>query len=215
MKFLLLSIGLVFYIAGLFLFIKELIKNGEQYKKSSRLLLVGIFLILANCFYLWYSVDKQSIFLIITFAIIFIGTAFLFYKDDISKWAISSFIIIGLILWLTYGGKLAPVTLDNGVIKMEGSFGRFFYVSDILSIDTISIAPKTVGTREGGGTLTTALGNYHLENESKMAKFRIYKNNPPYIKIRMNDNSLFILNFKEPEKTVEFYNQIIDAINSH
>ena len=35
-----------------------------------------------------------------------------------------------------------------------------------------------------------------------------------YIIIRMKDNRLFILNFRRPHETVEFYNRIKDAMGS-
>ena len=214
MKLLLLFIGIACYIAGLFfLFLKD---GDKQEKKGSQLMLAGALLMIANCFYFVYSIsNKIEMWLVVVVILFTILTAAAYYYKEKPEWSVFSTFFIAIVLHLTFGGKLAPVTLDNGVIKMEGHYGRFFNVSDIQSIDTVSIMPKTVGTREGGKTLTTLIGNYHLENESKMAKLRFYRYKPPYIKIRMNNNSLFIFNFKEPDETVAFYNRIKDVINSN
>ena len=210
MKFLLLFIGLVCCIAGLFF-----IKNDEQKKQSIWLTLVGGFLIIANCFYLWYSVANKieivSVIVVIIFVIIFIA---IYYrgKDKNLEWGFASSIIIALILFMTFGGKLPSVTLDNGVIKMGGNYGGVFKVSDIQSVDTVSVIPRVGMKRHGAGLPTSSIGNYALANESKTAKLCIYRYNPPYIMIRMNDNSLFIFNFSKPDETVEFYNQLKEKL---
>lgn len=181
-------------------------------------MIAGGLLIIANCFYFWYSVYNKieiaSIVIVSFIAIIFI---IFFIVDPHNEFQLvgGSLSILALMLFITFGGKLPSVTLDSDVIKMGGSFGGSFKVSAIQSIDTVNVYPRVGIRSNGAGFPASSYGNFALEKESKTAKLCIYKNNPPYIKIRMNDNSLFILNFKEPEKTVEFYNQIIDAINSH
>ena len=208
MKFLLLFIGLVCCIAGLCL-----IKNDEQKKKSKWFILVGGLLIIANGFYLRYSVHNKieiSNIVVAIFCIIFliIGTI-LYYKKwcDNLQWGFSSFIILAL-MFLPFGGKLPSVTLDNNVIEMSGKYGGSFNVSDIQSVDTVSIYPKPLYRRGGANGQVIHYGNFEMQHEKKLAKLCIYLNNPPYIKIRMNDNSLFLLNFKEPEKTVKFYDEL-------
>jgi len=98
---------------------------------------------------------------------------------------------------------------------MGGRFGCSFNVSAIQSIDTASVYPRVGIQRGGAGLPAISFGNYALENERKTAKLCIYRNKPPYIMIRMNDNSLFILNFKEPDKTIEFYNQLKETLKEN
>ena len=207
MKFLLLLTGLTglaCYVAGLYLYFKN---DAEHKKKSNIWLILGALLMIAGFFCFGYSVhnkiDKTSVVLVIVFVPI---SFYKIWRGD-SKWVGASIIFILLILFYSFGSKLPPVTLDNGIIKMEGKYGGVFNVSEIQSIDIISVIPRT-GAREGGGSLTTTIGNFNMQNESKRAKLRIYRNKPPYIKIRMSDNRLFIFNFKEPEKTVEFYDEL-------
>jgi hypothetical protein len=210
MKFLLLFIGLVCWTVGIFLIIKD-----EQRKKSSLFILAGGLLIIANCFYLWYSVYNKielgSIVVVTFFIIAFIVGAIFSTGYDKLKCFFSSFIPIALILLFTFW-KLPSVTLNNDVIKMGGRFGGSFKISDIQSADTVNVYPR-VGIQRGGAKLPAiSFGNYALENERMTAKLCIYRNKPPNIKIRMNDNSLFILNFKEPEITVEFFDQLKEAL---
>ena len=98
--------------------------------------------------------------------------------------------------------------LTNDIIRIDGRFGGDFNVSDMQSIDTVIIYPK-VGLMHGGnGMPGVYIGNFGLANEEKIAKLYIHRKNPPYIKIRMNDNRLLLINFKTPDKTVEFFNQL-------
>ena len=135
MKFLILSIGLVCYIAGLFF----LFKDDEQSKKSVWLILIGGLLIIANCFYLWYRVTNKievgSIVVGTIFVSVLIVYAILYHTEFHNKgeWGVASFILIGMTLFITFWGRLPSVTLDNDVIKMSGSFGRTFNISDIQS----------------------------------------------------------------------------------
>ena len=68
--------------------------------------------------------------------------------------------------------------MENGVIKMGGSFGGDFMVFNIQSVDTVWKFPK-VGIMRGGETLSGNLnGNFTIENEEKMAKLCIYRTTP-------------------------------------
>lgn len=215
MKYLLLSIGLVCYLAGVYAY---LTKEDEQENapNSNFLMIVGFLLILANCFYLWYNINsKMGITSYIP--LIFLGSLFLLClyvgRHDVLKKIVGTFIALAVMLVITFAVMyIPPVTLGNEVIKMGGRYGGGFKISTIQSADTVSVYPKPLHRRGGGNGQITHYGNFDVQSENKQAKLCIYLNNPPYIKIRMNDNSLFILNFKEPDKTVEFYNQIKSII---
>ena len=97
---------------------------------------------------------------------------------------------------------------------MGGVFGGDFKVSEIQSVDTVRFYPQTILMLGGGGGFNFRTGNFKLRDEVKTAKLNIWVNNPPYISIRMNDNRLFLLNFKKPDETVEFYNQIKNELNN-
>ena len=134
--------------------------------------------------------------------------------DKLKEWFLTNIvgIIVAIFLIYVFAKPLATVKLDNGIINMSGRFGGSFKVSEIQSVDTVSVYPR-IGLQLGGRSMNICEGNFSLQQEKKTAKLCLYKNKPPYIKIRMNDNSLFILNFKEPDKTVEFYNQLKIQLN--
>ena len=216
MKFLLPIAGLICYIAGLYLYYT---KNAEHGKKSSLLMVAGFFIMIVNMFCFWYSVNnnmgKEGFkFLIIPVAVFIIIFITILFENNESNVGGGSFIIIAIILIFTYGAtKLPSVTLNNGVIEMSGKYGGSFEISAIQSVDTVSVYSRIIRRRSGNNAPILHYGNFDMQNEKQQVKLRILFNNPPYIKIRMNDNSLFLFNFKEPDETVEFYNKIKDVIN--
>ena len=135
----------------------------------------------------------------------------------ILAWSVFSIIILLFTMFFIYIATFPTITLENDVIRISGRYGGDFNISNIESIDTVRIYPK-VGSMRGGssGFLDSYIGNFGLANEVRTAKLYIYRNNPPYIKIRMNDNSLLIFNFKkQPDKTVEFYNQLQNTLKKN
>ena len=226
MKFLLLFIGLACCIVDLFL------GNDVKYKiKNNNLIAIGILLIIANIFYLWLGL-YSAIFVILFFlnAILYKGHKFNIdfssidnlinknldmgeTKDNHYRFGVASIILIVSILPMIFMERyLPPVTLENDIIKAGGSYGRYFIFSEIQAIDTVSVIPRIGMMSHGRESASNIIGYFDLANESKTANLRIWLNNPPYIMIRMNDNSLFIFNFKKPDKTVEFYQQLKNAL---
>ena len=125
------------------------------------------------------------------------------------KWG-SYFIIMFTFSGLLITVSLVPeITLDNEKIHIGGMFGGDYYISEIKSVDTVYVH-YSQGLRRGYGSGLPGIriGTYDIAYEKMPAKFCIYKNIPPFVKIRMNDNSLVLLNFNKPDKTVEFYNKL-------
>ncbi len=129
-------------------------------------------------------------------------------QNNILKWSIFVIIMLVPVLFGIYADKHPSITLENGVIRMGGSFGEDFRVSNIESVDTVNVYPK-INLRLGGSSFFVShIGNFDIENEKEIAKLCIYHNRPPFIKIRMKDNRLILLNFYDPDKTIEFYNRL-------
>ena len=200
MKFLLLFIGLACCIAGLFLR-----KDAERKIKSNILLALGALFIIAGFSYL--RIGHVGAIL----AIVFVLNAV-----NVMRGWLGSIICLALIPFLFFTALYFPsVALDNDIIKMDGKFGATFKVSEIQSVDTVNVIPRVGRRRSGVSSPANLIGNFEMKDERKTVKLRLLPYKPPYIKIRMNDNSLFILNFKEPDKTVEFYEQLKNVINSN
>ncbi|MDR2910194.1 MAG: hypothetical protein LBV47_02355 [Bacteroidales bacterium] len=213
MKLLFLFIGLLCCATGLLFR-----RNAGQKIKSNIWLALGIVLIIANIFYLWLGFIRASIVIIIMINTLYYKGEKWFNSNDMENDNLKAGfgVIAGILLlmFLSFSGKNLPsVTLNNDVIKMEGRYGRIINITDIQSTDTINIIPRLGIRRGGSATNSSFIGNFEMENEKMMAKLCVYRDNPPYIKIRMNDNSLFILNFKEPEETVEFYDRLRNITN--
>ena len=226
MKILLLVIGLTCCIIDLFL------RNDVKYKmKNNNLLAIGALLIIANLIYLWIGITSALfVILFLIFAIMYKGHKLNIdfssidfndnmdlgeMKDNHIKFGFYSIIFIPITLFVIFmENYFPPVTLHNNIIEMEGKYGGIFQVSDIHSVDTASSIGSTSVRRKGmsANPPRCYYGNFALSNESKTAKLCVWRNNPPYIKIRMNDNSLFILNFRNPDETVEFYKQLKEKL---
>ena len=212
MKFLLLFIGLACCIIGIFLR-----KNAKHKIKGNIGLIVGALLITANLGSLWIGNDA-TIILISVFIITIYYKGQKYYKkdpadDDNMLWFFYSFILLAGMSFVIYTERFLPsVTLNNDAIEVGGRYSDIVKIFDIQSVDTVSVLPKILTKRDA--SLPVRYGNwYELQNETQRARLHIYQNKPPYIKIRMNDNSLFLLNFKEPEKTMEFYNRLKNELN--
>ena len=222
MKFLLLIIGLFSCIAGIFL------KQDAIRKKEGKFWIVsGCLLILVNFIFLLLKIRSSVVFAVSILAIVVIsGTIkfkdyrpkFLMLTDrqnNILKWS-CFFSIMFLFGWFMINAAIVPkITLENGIIHMGGIFGGDFKFSNIQSVDTVCVYPRVGFRHSGSGFPGISVGNYDLANENMPAKLCIYRNNPPYIKIRMNDNRLLLFNFNKPERTLEFYSQLQNTLKNN
>ena len=136
-------------------------------------------------------------------------------QNYIFNWRLFSFWFVTIMFVFIAIARFPSVKIDNGNIRMSGAFGGVFKISDIQSVDTVRFYPRTNIRTFGSGGLGIKKGDYRVRDENKSVKFNIKLNNPPYISIRMNDNRLFIFNFKEPDKTVKFYNQLKNKLNTN
>jgi hypothetical protein len=217
MKFSLLFIGLSCCIASV------LLKKDANKKMLGKFLIIsGVLFIFSSLVFLLSGIKTGFMGVIIVVSLVMTGVWIAIKikdfplvsdkltvgQNNILKWCVFSIFMATPVLLMVYAAILPPVTLENGVIKMGGSFGDDFKVSDIQSMDTVSVYPKVGLMRGGSGFFVSYIGNFDLENEEKTAKLCFYRNTPPFIKIRMNDNRLLLLNFYEPDKTREFYRRL-------
>ncbi|MDR1259514.1 MAG: hypothetical protein LBK65_09630 [Tannerellaceae bacterium] len=221
MNVLLLTAGLAFGIAGVFLCIRC------PYTKYGMVCIVsGVSFLIFYLIYFILEARAEMMIQIMLIACLFvIANQSVTVKNNnrISKkqtdrrnyipdWRFS-FLFITLMLVFILPARFPSVKIENGVIRMDGAFGGVFKISDIQSVDTVSFYPKTRLMTFGSSMCGIRKGNFRLVNEQKPVKLNIRINHPPYISIRMNDSRLFLLNFKEPDETVKFYNQLRDELN--
>jgi hypothetical protein len=214
-SFLLLAVGLIFCITG-FLF-----RRDEQRRSQGKFCLItGAVSALAGLVFMLLGIKTGMMITVFTVTFVMVavwGTLNMKnipIKSNVVKWTVFVVILLAPVLLGVYAAQLPPVTLDNGIIRMGGQFGGDFPVSDIQSIDTVAVYPKVGIMRGGSGFFVSYIGNFDVANEEKTAKLCFYRNKPPFISIRMKDNRLLLLNFYEPEKTIDFYRQLKD-IHTH
>jgi hypothetical protein len=224
MNVLLLIVGLVFGITGVFLYIRHARK-----KYGLVCIISGVSLI---CFYFIAFILDVKVWII--FQIVLIGIILAIanhsttIKDSkpISKktskgqnyilnWHILPSLTIPFVFFLFFPMELPAVKMGNGVIHMSGVFGGDFLVSNIQSVDTVNFYSKPTFKIFGMWGFGLKIGDFKLRDEKNNVKLNIKKNNPPYIKIKMNDNRLFLLNFEKPDETVEFYNQLKNELSTN
>ena len=217
MKFLLFFIGVSCCIAGIILQ-----KDANKKMQSKFCIISGVLIVFAFLFFECLGIKNgiTGCSIVCAFLMVFVHFA-LKLKDfppisnkltvNILKWCVFFSLVTVSTKFMVNLGKLPTVSLENGVIKMDGSFGDDFKVSDIQSVDTLSVYPKIGYMRGGSSFFYTAVGNFDLENVDKTAKLCIYRYKPPFIIIRLNDNRVLLLNFFEQVKTIEFYKQLKDS----
>lgn len=126
------------------------------------------------------------------------------------KWitygGISFSIIIGLslsILFLILDISSFSLTIKNERASINAPIYSYeFNINEITDIKLIDTIPNGIRTN-GASTDTYALGNFNLNTYGK-SKMYIYKDNPPFISIELNNLYIFI-NGKTKAKTYEYY----------
>ena len=217
MKFLALFIGLSCCITGVFL------KKQDNKKMQSRFCIIaGALLILVWLIFRWFGLTPGFFTITIVMAGVLgglklndfppISEKLTVRQNYVLKWCIFTVIMLSPVLFGIYAARLPNVTLDNGVIKMGGSFGGDFSIAEIQLVDTVHFYPKVGIMRGGSGFWVSYIGNFDVEGEQKTSKLCIYRYKPPFIKIRMKDERLFLLNFYSKDATIEFYNQLRNAV---
>ena len=223
MKFLLLFIGLCCCSASFFY------RKDTNKKKLIRFFFFsGVFLIFFSIVFLLQNLEAGILISMITVTVVMSLVWYairlkdfprIFRKltdkqNNILRYSIFYIIILATSLFF-YTSTFPSVKLEYGNINMGGSFGGKFKITDIQSVDTIRVYPK-IGLRLGGfAGFGLLVGNFNIKDEEKTAKLYIWRNTTPYISIRMNNNRLFMFNFRNPDKTMEFYNQIKNEVNSN
>jgi len=149
MKFLLLLTGLACCGVGFY---------AERKKTGNIWLSIGISLIVINFSYLLLGPAQAiMVVLLLLLFLMYRGRLDFFDKDfwdiDFSEeqevgLVFASIIMIAIIFYATYTEN-QPITLKDNVIEMKGGYGGTFKISEIYSVDTLSVI-QTAGMRRKG-----------------------------------------------------------------
>lgn len=100
---------------------------------------------------------------------------------------------------------------DDKVGIKASMYSYEFNIGDIEDISLIEALPAKGTRTNGAATDSYMLGNFNLSGTGK-AKVYVYRNNPPYIKIKLRNLTIFF-NTKSEIKTKEIYNILLDSLN--
>jgi hypothetical protein len=120
--------------------------------------------------------------------------------------AIFVVVIAAVALLLIVGNRETSVKSSENEFTLNGIYGITVRYEDILQVDTSLSLPGIKLRTNGFAFGKTLKGNFLLRDNSRTKLF-IRKGNPPYINFKTKDLSVWI-NFKDPDQTRKFYNQI-------
>jgi hypothetical protein len=159
-----------------------------------------------------YIFGSLLVFIILTIKWSKVHTTYKSYFKSISllKWTFTVLIIVVPIYFAKKASKLPSIYIDASKenIVIAGRFGCTISLDRIATIDTVHIMPKVERVLSGSGFYISYIGRFELEGEGRGRLF-IYRENPPYLKIRLQDSSFLYVNFKSSTETRNFYNALI------
>ena len=129
----------------------------------------------------------------------------------IIKWSMFSLYIFP-VFFMLHTARFPTVKLEEGVIHISGVYGGEFNISDIQTFGTVGATLRIGPTRSGNEMFAIYNGIYNLANEKNKVRMFVYNEKGPLIEIRMKDNSMLVFNFKKPDRTVAFYNEVKNAL---
>lgn len=99
--------------------------------------------------------------------------------------------------------------INEGTVKIEAPMYAFsFDINEIQEIKKVDVLPKGARTN-GAATEVYNLGNFNLNGYGN-SRMYVYKENPPFIIVKLKDIYLFI-NGKTKETTDKYYKTLIES----
>jgi hypothetical protein len=202
--YILLIIGILSLFVGIFH------KKNKMHKQF--LMISGAILIIINIMLIIFNI-KLGWFLIFTLCLYLSLVIGICVYKELRGLILLFFVLfmVGLpVGFIFYMARMPVVSLNEQSISVSGEFGCDIKLTEIATVDTVSVYPKLTAKRGGGAFMKIINGSFDMENEGR-GNLYIY-NEPPYIRIVLNNNELMFINFKEKDKTIEFYNELINKI---
>jgi hypothetical protein len=197
--YILLILGISLVIAGVFI---------RKYRNNRLFLTVsGTVLIVANLLLNIFHIKPGILLMLLLGAYLLPVTGIVTYKK-LNGVALLFFIVVASLplVYVFYQARMPVVSFSEQSIHISGQFGGDIKLTEIKTVDTVSIYPKLT-VKHGGSTFLKIInGSFDMENESR-GRLHIYSE-PPYIQIRLNNNELVFINFREKDKTIEFYTEL-------
>ena len=113
---------------------------------------------------------------------------------------VSGFLIVGIIE--------PKVVIESDKIIISGQYKRSIVNSDIKEISLEDKMPKVLRKVNGFDFGDALRGSFDLEGIG-ISSIYVHENQPPFIIIKTEDRT-YIINYKDPEKTKDLYEEIKD-----
>lgn len=117
-------------------------------------------------------------------------------------------VVSGFLIVATLNPK---VELSDEKIEVSGLYKKDINITEIKNISLEETMPRVESKTNGMDVGYTLRGSFRLVGEDSNSTLFVQQDNPPFIHIRTYDR-LYIINFKESEKTSELYNKIKERI---
>lgn len=117
-------------------------------------------------------------------------------------------VIIGVSFMLIRSEMTSPVLTVTPEHRIQIDYPMYsfgFNMADIKQMELVDSVPSGIKTN-GEATEKQARGHFRLK-ELGNARLYIFKNNPPYIRIKLNDVYIFY-NEKDPQQTKQLFEQL-------
>ncbi len=117
---------------------------------------------------------------------------------------IAALSIVGLIV---YNNGETRVEIADNTLIIKGMYGMSIPLNSIRGVDTLSVLPTN--EKLSGYTFAgTEIGNFRLSDHSRV-KFFVKSGHPPFIRIWIKDTVPVYINFRDRQKTIEVYRQLL------
>lgn len=100
------------------------------------------------------------------------------------------------------------VSTNNQALTIKGMYGMTIPYSEITGVDTVRSLPKIEMRSNGYAFGKTKIGNFRLADTRKVKMF-IKTGHEPYIQIESQNRVPVYINFKNRERTVELYSELV------
>ncbi|WP_040210413.1 DUF5808 domain-containing protein [Clostridium polynesiense] len=126
------------------------------------------------------------------------------YLNFFTYASITALLVFLSFMFISFDTASFKLSINNSTAEISAPvYSYSFSLNEVKTIDKIDKLPKGVRTN-GVGTEAYSLGNYNLNTYGK-SKMYVYRDNPPYIVITLEELTVF-LNGKTPEETEALYN---------
>lgn len=153
----------------------------------------------------------------LTIGLVILSQKYDYNKDKsdktVGKVAVGLKTLVGVIIMalILYGAREPKIEVENNRVRIKGMYGTTIDKEDIVQLSIEDSLPRILRRTNGMELVHILRGRFILEDIGK-AVLLINEKSSPYIFIETEDRH-YIINYKDPNKTMELYNKLSDGLN--